>query len=220
MTFPVVAASNSSSILSSATFMNVNLPANISSGDLLFIAIGWTANPGTITLTNWNAIGSIDANGTAQYLHSFYKTATGSEEATANVTWVNSTFSAAALYRITGWSGTPEKGIASVGSSTTVDGPSLAPSWGAADTLWLVAGSYDRGDQTFTAPTNYSNIVSKNTAGASGRVTIALASRQLNASSEDPGAFGAVATAIWVSNTYAIKPIIAPPGFNMPMLGM
>ena len=95
------------------------------------------------------------------------------------------------------------------------DPPSLTPSWGAFDTLWLAIGGYfSDGSSASAPPTNYISLL---TSG-----DLASAQRNLHAVSENPGVFtdaGSYGIAS-LAQTIAIKGVSAVLGFNMPMLGM
>jgi hypothetical protein len=83
-------------------------------------------------------------------------------------------------------------------NATMADATSLAPSWGAEDTLWIAVGGDGEtsGTGSYTAiasaPTNYTDLVESGiTQDVVGGVEGAVAFRQLNASSEDAGAWTA-----------------------------
>lgn len=144
-----------------------------------------------------------------------YKFSTGSETGTFTVTTANTTSddSAFFLLSIPGAhpSAAPEATLLSGGSSTSADPDELTPSWGAADTLWIAVGlCVETGTAgSFTgmasAPTNYTNYVDTGiSADVLGGVEGAVAFRQLNAASENPGAFSND-----TSNTLAAALVIA-----------
>ena len=208
MASPTLAATHTGAADGATTTSHtVNLPASISAGDLLIVLVGWEKVPGTVTMTDWS---SLAADDNAVYLQLFYKTASGSEGSTVSVTTVESIRASFVAGRITGWSGTPEKGTAATGTSATPDGPSLSPSGGSQDYLWISAWAYNRGDATSpTEPTNYSSTVVNGGGSAGGRPTVAAAFRALTASSEDPGAWSGLSTPAnsWVAQTFAISPV-------------
>jgi hypothetical protein len=102
----------------------------------------------------------------------------------------------------------PESAPAEATGSTAPNPPSLTPSWGAADTLWLAVTGWSEGTITASAfPTNYTNTGQNGTgvAGSEG-VSIGWGFRELNAASEDPGTFTLGSAANWVAFTIAIRP--------------
>jgi hypothetical protein len=86
--------------------------------------------------------------------------------------------------------------------------PTLTPSWGSADTLWMWVGAFDNGTRTLSSyPTNYSANQNFNAgAASSAAVGIATATRELAASSETIGNGVLSAAEQWISYAIAIKP--------------
>ncbi len=195
MAFPVVAATNSSQVTTPGTSHACSLPAAIAAGNLLILLFSTDSTTTVSTPAGWTLLDSA-TNGAIRHT-SFWKTASGSEGASVTVTTGSSTNSAHRSYRITGQGASaPEHGIATTGSSTGPDSPSLTPSWGVADTLWIASTGYSSSTSINANPTNYTGI-----AGFGGDGS---AWRQLNAASEDPGAFTLAATSLWVAQTIAV----------------
>lgn len=202
--FPAVMATNTSFDTTNSTSKTVNLPASIAAGELLVIIIA-TGNTATVSASGWTFL-SQDSNGTISTMTLGYKTATGAEGATVTVTLGTARKFAATSYRISGWGGAaPEKGTAATGSSVSPDPPSLTPSWGTKNTLWLAAYSSNGSAGATGYPSSYSNGITATTGATATQVSIASAERQRSASSEDPGAF-TQATAGWVAQTFGISP--------------
>lgn len=212
MSFPTVAATNTTNNAVNNPTKAINLPASISSGDLLIIVLAAYATAGAVSITTpsgWSVLFSVVGSGNLRRVAGFYKVASGSEGATVSITFSRNVSCAANSYRITGYTGTPEAGTATTGSSTAPNPPSLSPSWGSGDILWLaVFGNVSPGG-TITSPTNYSSGFSVD----EGKILIASAQRNLTASSEDPGAF-TTSSANWAANTIAIQgiPIVSGDG--------
>lgn len=215
MAFPSTSAAPTATAFSTAvTSMPVNLPASIASGDLLIALIeernNATFTAGGATPTGWTALASQQGGGSAGNLRIWYRIADGTEGSSA--TWTASITSTAVwqTYRITGWHGTtPPEVTTTNGDATAANPPSLTPSWGAADTLWLaIAGHTAASTAAWSAgPTSYSGF--QNDGASSGGSACSLAStyRQLNASSEDPGAFTVSGSnRFWTSATIGIRP--------------
>ena len=87
--------------------------------------------------------------------------------------------------------------VETTGTSTTPDPPNLTPTGGAKDYLWIWAGGWE-GEQTSPpagSPTggNYANNIIGANSDTAGAVTtncrVALATRNLNAASENPPAW-------------------------------
>jgi hypothetical protein len=203
---PTVQARNSGSN-TATTSHTINLPTGISAGDLLFVLVAFRALPGTLTLpSGWAYVE--DDQSTSQALVAAYKTADGTEGSTASFTSANSVTSAHFSWRISGWSGTPERGTAATGVSANPNPPSLTPAGGSADYLFIAAGS-EIGPVNFTAyPTNYTD--GQFGRASSGLVSaLGVAERQVTASSEDPAAFTTNSAGTWMAQTYVIAPLTA-----------
>ena len=208
MTFPTIAATNTSS--DSGTTQTVNLPSSISNGDLLIIFI---ATDGDNTITNWNGFNEIfsmsDSGGKDSSLHIGYKSASGSEGSTVDITTSSNEKGTHASYRITGWDSgqVPEASTGVQGVSSAPDSDSLTPTGGAKDYLWFTAYGSDDDDSTVsTWPTNYSLSQLNPTVADPGGAVLGVAGRNYNASSEDPGAFATNDSEQWVAATVAVHP--------------
>ena len=203
MAFPVVATSASGNVAAGSSSKTVTLPTGIASGDVLVL---WFHTDGNTTIS-WPAgytelfeadMAAEGGSGTASLAH---RTADGGEPASITVTTGGTQEAAWGVYRITGASGNVAHAFAE-GSSASPDPPNLTPSWGAKDTLWIAAACEDNADLTGTAPTNYANNVLHqfNT-----DAEIVMGTRELNATSENPGTFAAAADE-WICATVAVEP--------------
>jgi len=210
--FPTVAATNGGNSGVDASEHTVNLPTGISAGSLVIVLF---ANDGSATVTwpeGWTQLFSTDYTNRNR-LSVAYRVCDGEEQSTITVTTSISEGSAHTTYRIEAYSSTPEVGTAVTGASTKPDSPSLSPTWGAADTLWLAVcgrdtGTYPRSIVSY--PTDYTGGIFNiwdNTNGAG----VASAQRELNAEAGDPGVFTFTSSDEWVANTIAIQPSGAPP---------
>ena len=198
MTFPVVAATNTSTQASS-TSHTVNLPASIAAGDLLLIFFGYNNSADdVVTPSGWTQFINVSNGGR---FYGYYKVADGGEGGSVSITSGSAGNSQHNSYRITGYQGTPEVATAT-GSSATPDPPNLAPSWGAADTLWVAAAHPVNGAADLTAPTNYGGLIQT----APSTFHVGSATRQLNAASENPGTFGGANNSVWETATVAVRP--------------
>jgi hypothetical protein len=213
MAFPTYESVTDTGFASSVTSMPINMPATVNSGDLL-IALSSTRNAPTWTKpSGWNDISTIAqaGGGSVGKLSGFYKIADGTEGGTTP-TWTASGVTTAAwiTIRISGWHGTtPPEATTASGDATNANPPSLTPSWGADNTLWLaIASNSATGETTgFTAaPTNYLNLHSNGASSGGSTCNVASSTRSLNASSEDPGTFTPNSNRFWAAATIAIRP--------------
>lgn len=213
--FPTVAATNSTADSANATNHTVNLPTGISNGNLLLVTIACRNSTTTITFpAGWTIVGSEWTTGGSASAHSrmalYRRTADGSEGSTISVTTDVSNSCASISKRITGHhtSSNPELGTAATGDSTTPDPPSLTPSWGAEDTLWVAMSGKGAGGSASGYPTNYSqNQLSVPTTSGT-NAALYWAERELNGTSDDPGTF-TQSSAVWGAQTLAIRPAAA-----------
>jgi hypothetical protein len=212
MAFPTVPTSAAGRILSSAntspagthTFPNLSsLTKN--AGDLLVAII--CQYDGNSTNAEYSAWGGsftefVDQTTTATMaIGAAYKWSTGSESGTFTVTSADTSTndSQCLLLSIPGAHDTtpPEGGTIANGTAAAADPGSLNPTgWDAEDTLWIaVCGAGETSTTgSFTAPSaapaNYTDLfVTAVSADVVGGVYGAVAFRQLNAASEDVGAF-------------------------------
>lgn len=205
MAFPQVDAVNGGNNTEDSTEHTVNLPANISAGNLLLVFFASDEVP-TITFPEgWTQLFQ-EVNATCIKFGAWYRIADGEEGATITVTTSASEQSAHTSYRITGYSGTPEAGTATTGYTVNPNPPNLTPSWGAADTLWFASCSNDFLPIVTVYPTDYTDGRYDNSYTINGCL-VGTARRELNAVSEDPGTFTLSFQELWVANTVAIKPV-------------
>lgn len=225
MAFPTAGTPVNTAFSTSVTSMPVTMPATVNSGDLL-IAVVHVRNAGTWTKpSGWSDISTVSqaGGGSVGKLNGFYKIAAGTEAGTTP-TWTASTGTTAEwqCIRVTSWHGTtPPEGATASGDATSANPPSLTPSWGADDTLWIaIAGNSATGETTgFTAaPTNYTGLQSNGTSSGGSSVNIASATRQLNATSEDPGTFTPSSNRFWAAANIATRPAAGGGGVATPRL--
>lgn len=181
----------------------------------------WTEPTGYDQITDLTQAGG----GAVGKLDGFYKITDGTELGIETWTASVGTSGAWQSIRITDWHGTtpPESDTAS-GDATSADPPTLSPSWGSDDTLWIaVAGHSAVSAAAFTAaPTNYTDFANNGASSGGAAVSIASSYRELAASSEDPGTFTAGGSnRFWASATIAIRPAAggAPPATRRYSLG-
>lgn len=206
MAFPNVATTNVLTAAGSATTHAMPLPASLASGDLLVIFFSIDAAGGTITTpAGWTQL--FTASNSPVVASCFYKISNGAEGASVTITHTSGK-AGGTSYRIsTGtWSGTPEAAAtAATGSSATPDPPSVTPSWGSADNLFLAASFIQEVGVISSAPTNYSNALT-GASGSTSAVTTGSAQRQLTSATDDPGTFTWGSSSTWLAQTVVIKP--------------
>jgi hypothetical protein len=205
MAFPVVQSTITSEEVTEVTSHDVSLPAGVSSGDLVVVYVAVKNNRTVTYPAGWTEI--LDTNGTGVSISVAYRRCDGTEGATIIVTSSILDASSHGAYRITGHHATtnPEVGTTTAGTDQSPDPPSLTPSWGAEDTLWIAFHGAG-GDHTTSAfPASYTDGIQENDSGSG--ISSASARRNLNAASENPGAFSLSSGTIqWRANTIAIRP--------------
>lgn len=173
-------------------------------GDLL-VAIVRTQSSSAVTTPSGCSLLATKAD-TGRRTSIYWRTASSDAAGQVNFVTGSDTRSTHIVYRIRGWNDIE----GAFDASDTVNPPSLTPSWGAANSLWLALAAMSRSDQTVTAaPTDYDGLVQiGNTSSSSTeRSRTAAAQRDLNATSDNPVAFTVSGTA---SNPHAATIAIEP----------
>ena len=160
MAFPVVESRNNSQSSGNVTTHPVDMPSGIQVDDLLIMVIGVDGDGSSAAVVTWPSGWSEifqTAHSADTHSHSAaYKVADGGEGATEDFTTDDSETSVHLTFRISGYTGTPEAGTSVEGDSDSPDPPSLAPSWGADDTLWIACQGNDGQTYAEGFPTDYS----------------------------------------------------------------
>jgi hypothetical protein len=203
--FPQIPATSSGSTSVAQSQIVTAHPAGVAVGNrlLLFVArlnamtmtwpAGWTS-----LITNTANDGTFEARWRDYQAGDTAPTVTGSASAYAY-----------RMLRITGHDpGTaPAATTLAVGTSTSPNPGSLDPSdWGSEDTLWIAVQSNAGSSAPSGYPADYGNgTANQGTFGPA----LAFATRELAASSDDPGTFTLTSSQAWGAATIAIRP--APP---------
>ena len=198
--FPLIAATNNGTDhTGTATTTTVQLPAGFTSGMLGLIVLDFNSSPGSVTATGWTVV-TIGGSDRIVYLYRF---ADGTEGASIVVNHSTSAVRAWSA-RILGAHGSsaPEKGTESTATSVNPDPPSVTPSWGTANTMWL-APIIVTGSSLSSYPANYINNQYSQFAASP---CIALATRSVRAATEDPGTYTLGSSVAWRASTLAIRP--------------
>lgn len=223
MAFPVVETTNQGHQNTSLeTSHTVTLPATIAAGDLLIVLFAFkpgTANEATFP-AGWTQFFDVESvSGSAVKMVGAWRDADGAEGASITVTTSESTRMAFASYRISGAddpaTNPPEAATAILNNTINPDPPSLTPTGGSKEYLWLAAFTSSQGRITSTLPTNYTdNVGDGSDTGTSAHMGIGSGRRELHAASDDPGTFTTtgVGTEETVSAAIAIYP--APVSIN------
>lgn len=197
---------------SAATSHSVPMPSG--SGGLLvmlFRATRGTGNAGVTAPTGWTKASS----GATSWgeLAVLYRVADGSEGANVTVATDSVAYAAFITHRISGSETSGTYLEATVSAMNASDPPSLTPSWGAAENLWLAVDSTrDPFAASFTGdvPTDYSGFVeaaSVEPPSNNQQTRIASAHRVVNAASQDPNAYGRSGTfEVPYTATVAVRP--------------
>lgn len=218
--FPVEASSAVANETAGTTTHDMTAPSGISSGELMLLIITFenvsNADPTASGVTGWTQVTGCtvtnpDAS-TGSATEVWYKFATGGETSTTYT-------SSASVKSVTRWlrftgahAVTPPECATATNDFVNPNSPSLTPSWGAADTLWYsIFSKYNGCDATTGYPSSYS-LYQFGPGACTYDVQVAMAGRQLNATSDDPGDFTVDNTGLGVAVTLAIRPSAAAAG--------
>lgn len=237
MTFPTIPTAAASRVLftnavgASATRTFPNLSSlTKNSGDLLLAVVAAYQSSATANAV-WSGWGGSFtefgdfSSATTIAIGCAYKWSTGSETGTFTVTQAATVTGGASmcLMSIPGAHQTtpPEAGSYATSTNGTANPAAFDPAgWGAEDTLWIAVGASGETSATgswtgvASAPTNYGSYADAATADTStiGEIEIAVAFRQLNASSEDVGNFTSdTSNARDAAIVIAVRPAPDPP---------
>jgi hypothetical protein len=220
--FPEVsdADTTTGSLTSSGATYTVTYPANIAAGDLLLAFIQHSAWAWYVSNTG-GFTKLVSAGNPAPTLLMVGKVAAGTETGTFTVTvdtsgtgvwrcirieaatWDGSALTAAGGGDVLSNNSDGLEAVADRVISSTPDPPSEAVDWGSAKTLWLaVVGWLDNTTTATAFPTNYGSTAQQ----SGGGVGLAICRREIEASSEDPGAFTLSASEAARPMTVAIRP--------------
>lgn len=191
-----------------ATSHLVNMPAVVSSGDLLIALIAVDGNPTITTPSGWTFLQQSNVT-TIVKGAVYYKVAAGTEGGTT-VDFATGTSERmmAQVVRIQAgtYSGTPESAVANTASSVNPDPPNLTPSWGALNTLWIAMSSMDNTRTVSVYPLANNQVRTANASTGTAYVTLATCSTNNSGSSLNPGTFTINIASDSVNFTIAVRP--------------
>lgn len=216
MAFPTVASSGQSATTTAATSHTVSI-GSPTSGQRVIVVFHHATSVITVTFpAGWTEITGFSSTLGGSWV-AYYRDCDGAEGASINVTTgatsVKSTHNRHTINAGTFDTGiAPEAGVEVTGTSANPNPPSLSPTGGAKDYLWIAVAGI-QGEAAFTgSPTNYLNPLDSNT-GTAGAVTVncvtRTARRDLNAASDDPGTFSHAVSEAWGAQTVVIHPAAA-----------
>lgn len=207
---------------SAGTTATISLPSTLSGR--LVIVLATNGPPSSVTWPGgWTVlIDDTDGDGSTSGLYAAERELTGTEGTSIDVSLGSSQNWSYVWTRYTGnASAGAEAGTVATGDSATPDAPSLTPSGGSDEYMWIAAMGMDNGTTEITGyPTNYSLGQIKHDwadEGFSSAPGAGMASRLLTAASENPGTFAIDAADQWLANTFALAPpsaFTALPGFH------
>ncbi|MGE3463890.1 MAG: hypothetical protein AB7I04_18430 [Pseudomonadales bacterium] len=190
MTFATLEEVTSTNFNSAATTHNVNMPATVNAGDGLMCLFG-AQGTGTVVTTpsGWSLVHHDQQIQGDWNLYTKDTVAGDEDGTTVNFATDASVKAVAQVFRFrTGTFAFPPEINGTLLFVAQPDSPSLAPSWGSDDTLWI-AGYFAGGVSAHTSvPSGYGTVNDTANSGASS-VMLRTATRTNAASSEDPGAW-------------------------------
>ena len=214
MAFPQVIATNNSAETTNETSHTVALPAGIQAGEtlLVFFSCDWLR---TVTFPGgWTEIFEDISSAT---LAISWRKADGGEGASITVTTSGTEQSVHISHRISGAidpaTTPPEVSAGATGNSTNPNPDSLNPGGGAEEYLWIAVASSNDGQEIYTAyPANYTdNRETYQSAEHIAGCNIAVATREIETTVQDPGTFTIEASEAWAACTVAVYPELPPP---------
>jgi len=213
-TFPTVATESTSEETVNTTAHDVAMPSGTITGNQIVCAFGGDGAPSAAWPAEWTELTSPDTcelSGTSSALSVARYNADGTDPSAIIVTTDVAEKSVHHCWRISRHSTsiTPQCEILTSASATTHSSPSLTPTGGAKDYLWLTIASVDLGDNANITisgfPASYVSTGSESNASTTG-VMLGWARRELNAASEDPGNFTLSVAEGAIVATIAIHP--------------
>ena len=221
--FPVVEGTPATtSQTSNVTSQAINMPSGITAGETLlaFIAVDGDR---TFGHTGWDVVANVvgtDGTTPSPRLLILKRTAAGGDTLTLTISSAEQL--AAIIWRVSGAGSIEAATAVSSAIGSSLDPPSLTPTFGAQNTLWIAVAANDNGNRTITGyPTGYSNNQQNEATASVGGAGVATASLKSATASQDPAAFTLSASNSWATATVAVAPdpgatIISPTAVATP----
>lgn len=213
--FPVLLSITQADFPTASNSKAVPMPAAVTLGDLLVMAITFRAvggvNATPTTPGGWTTLtGGNTGAGAATVCQLYYKVAAGTEGGTTvSVSTASSTTTAASqVFRVQvgTFSSTPSgTSAADAGANMTPDPPSHASGFGGLNALWLVGFGSNGSASPLTWP--YPDNNTTTAALGTDPVRVITCTAISSAGTLNPAAFNMVATTRWRAFTVAIRPI-------------
>ena len=212
MTFPTIAATNTSVEADNTTSHTVSLPSGISAGHLLLVFFACDASP----IIDWTGTGFtpiLNTDYSQISLSVGYKIAVGGET-TISISTSTGQESSHASYRITGHGASthpPSCGTCQKANVSNPNPPEYNPGWGAYDILWIALEGNDDDDDVVAYPTNYyEGQLSVPSSTGSGTCHVGVAGRFRNIASENPPSFTLSGSEQAIACCVAVSPADIP----------
>jgi hypothetical protein len=203
MTFPTRAGLARTEFDADSTFV-ATVPAAVS-GELLLAIFVEVGAVDAMTVSGWQTVFTSSATvGGSRRLNVYRKISDGTETDVSAVLTGTPRDGEAIVMRFQNWSGSLADIVAgsAVNNTSNANPPTLTPGYTDDTMWWAIAG----GTSTASAsayPTNYADNQETYLGSAGTSVGIAIASRNLNTATQDPGAF--TWAAVTMANTLAIR---------------
>ncbi len=208
MTFPVVRSKITSQ--DSGTSHVISLPSGIVDGDLLLAFYHSTADSTSVWPAGWIFVASRQQGGSGMQTEIRYRDADGTEGSTITVTSpAPEGATGHAVYRIdTHDPANPPEATLADGSTVSPNPPSLTPTGGVLDYLWIAAMTINGLGSITARPGSYTDALDRTYGGGE----MSSMQRELNAASENPSTYTvATSSQPWVASTVAVFPAPPPP---------
>lgn len=205
---PTVLDVTPSTVNSNLTSHLVAMPATVAAGDLLLMLVGIASNSYTATTpSGWTLLSNYASGASGIRFFIYYKVAAGTEGGTTvDVVTSAGIRSSHQVYRIQSgtFSGTPQITTSQNpgGVDTAPNPPNLAPSWGSANTLWIIPAAI-AGNPTASV---YPGTDGVRTNGHSTNTMLSCRNATAGASL-DPGTFTISSAFFWIAATIGIRPV-------------
>jgi len=223
--FPVVETSSQGGSPTPTDNHAIAIPTGVVAGNLIVICCSFgqappqpTAPPGFSPLGSGGWLGY---GGHFSPIAGYYKIADGSEGSATYVTTASACAFVYAAYRISGFNtatpgtygaGVVECSLVNYGTSAYPEPPNLAPSWGAAATLWIAVEAGLVYATLTVAPADYTN---QKFVRVTTPVSLSMASRALYTANEEPTGFTVAPIGGWDAYMLAVRPAAQPTGAGM-----
>lgn len=185
-----------------------------SAGDRLVLIMSWDGNPAVQSISavgedSWVERHNISPGSQCRFVVAeIVSRASSGDTQNVTVDLQDVEMGGAQILRITGSHATQAMAASANAQATSAapDPASLTPSWGSAKTLWIAACGYDSNPTVTVYPTNYTSNQSNAFADNANGAGIGYATRELEAASENPGAFTLSFSDQWSAVTLAVRP--------------